>query len=118
MRVVRTYQEINTIVAFDVEVPPDHVPVHVRGNAPHHAAIETERETTRGVAFRKVGILLRKIVETVLDSAGEAEWYTPSGALGLVLARSIARVDGEAWSMQRTQVSISSASQSPTRQCS
>jgi hypothetical protein len=77
-----TYQEIDTIVAFNVEGPPDHVPAHVRRNTPHVAAEESERGQTCGVAFLELGILLRKIVETVLDSAGEAEWYTPSGALG------------------------------------
>jgi hypothetical protein len=76
-----TYQEIETIIAFDVESPPDHIPVHVGRNTPHDAAIEEERDATGRVAFVKVGILLGEIVEAVFGSAGEAPGDAPCGAL-------------------------------------
>jgi hypothetical protein len=77
----QTYQEVKTIVAFDVEGPPDHIPVHVGGNTPHVAAIEEERDATGRVAFVKFGILLGEVVETVFGSAGEAPGDAPCGAL-------------------------------------
>ena len=81
-----TYQTIETSVAFDVEEPPDRVAVHVRGNATHVAATESEGDKTIRVEFVP-RFFLGEIREALVDSAVEDAWKTPSGALWLVLAR-------------------------------
>lgn len=77
-----TYQKIETSVAFDVEEPSDCVAVHVHGNAPHVAGIESEGDTTIRVdVVPLLGFLSGETREALVDSAGEGEGYTPSGAL-------------------------------------
>jgi len=58
-----TDHEVRKIIAPDAKFPPDHVPLQVSRNKAAIAAVQTEGDAARGVAFVPLfGVLLGKVV--------------------------------------------------------
>lgn len=109
-----TYHTIKTRVPFDVESPSDHVAVHVNRNAPQVETVKHEGDATRRVAFVVLaGIFSWEVLEALVDSTRETAGDAPGGDLGNVSRENRSFMFGK-----HTHVSMSSTSQSPTRQLS